>query len=58
MFHFDGFKAQQCSPAYYLFGFLDTYLNDLDKALNSTSTAVNAVEDNKYLLEEKILAMS
>ena len=53
IFHFVGFYTQQCNPKYDPFGFLSTYENDLDKALDSTNTAVDAVEDNQAFLEEQ-----
>ena len=50
---FVGYYTQQCNPEYNPFGFLDKYLNDLDIAIDSTSTAVSAVEGNQAFLEEQ-----
>ncbi|KAL7538440.1 hypothetical protein ACHAWF_006094 [Thalassiosira exigua] len=51
IFELFGFYTQQCNPEYYPFGFLGTYLNDLDTALGSTNDAVSAMKDNQALLE-------
>eukprot|EP00579_Thalassiosira_antarctica_P002882 CAMPEP_0201877042 /NCGR_PEP_ID=MMETSP0902-20130614/8555_1 /ASSEMBLY_ACC=CAM_ASM_000551 /TAXON_ID=420261 /ORGANISM="Thalassiosira antarctica, Strain CCMP982" /LENGTH=562 /DNA_ID=CAMNT_0048404409 /DNA_START=36 /DNA_END=1724 /DNA_ORIENTATION=+ len=53
IFQFVGFYTQQCNPEYYPFDFLSTYLNDLDKAVDSTDTALSALEDNQELLESQ-----
>ncbi|KAL3786891.1 hypothetical protein ACHAW5_006970 [Stephanodiscus triporus] len=53
VFQFVGYYTQQCNPEYNPFGFLDEYLNDLDNAIDSTSTAVSAVEGNQAFLEEQ-----
>ncbi len=48
-----GFYTQRCDPKYYPFGFLNEYLNDLDKAIKSTDAAFSVVEDNQGLLEAR-----
>jgi hypothetical protein len=53
IFRLVGFYTQRCSPEYYPFGFLEKYLHDLNNALDSTNSAVDAVEDNKDFLEEQ-----
>jgi hypothetical protein len=53
VFQFVAFYTQQCNPEYEPFGFLETYLNDLDKAIDSTETAVITLEDNQDFLEEQ-----
>jgi len=50
---FVGFYTQRCDKSYYPFGFLDEYLNDLDEAVKSTSTAFTVVEENLGLLEQQ-----
>jgi hypothetical protein len=45
-----GYYTQKCNPEYDPFGFLSTYLNDLDKAIDSTNTAIITVEGNQDLL--------
>jgi hypothetical protein len=42
-----GYYTQQCNPKYDPFGFLSTYLNDLDTAMDSTNTAIITVEGNR-----------
>ncbi|KAL9185990.1 hypothetical protein ACHAXT_005228 [Thalassiosira profunda] len=51
LFQFVGFYTQQCNPEYYPFDFLGSYLNDLDEAVESTNTAVDAVRENQEMLE-------
>eukprot|EP00581_Thalassiosira_minuscula_P015845 CAMPEP_0183717194 /NCGR_PEP_ID=MMETSP0737-20130205/10867_1 /TAXON_ID=385413 /ORGANISM="Thalassiosira miniscula, Strain CCMP1093" /LENGTH=557 /DNA_ID=CAMNT_0025946587 /DNA_START=315 /DNA_END=1988 /DNA_ORIENTATION=- len=51
--NFVGFYTQRCDPEYYPFDFLSSYMNDLDKALDSTNMASDAVRDNQGLLEEQ-----
>jgi hypothetical protein len=51
VFQFVGYYTQQCNPEYEPFGFLETYLDDLDKAIDSTETAVITIQDNEAFLE-------
>ena len=53
IFQFVGFYTQQCDPEYYPFGFLSSYLNDLDTAVESTDMAVGTIADSKALLEQE-----
>lgn len=53
IYQFVGFYTQQCRPEYHPFDFLSSYLNDLDTAIDSTNTAVSAVQDNQALLEDQ-----
>jgi hypothetical protein len=52
-FQLVGYYTQQCNPEYEPYGFFETYLNDLDKAIDSTEIAMITVEDNKAFLEEQ-----
>ena len=49
-FQLIGYYTQQCNPAYDPFGFLSTYLNDLDTAMDSINTAIITVEGNRDTL--------
>jgi hypothetical protein len=51
IFNFVAYYTQRCDPQYYPFDFLGIYLSDLDKAIESTDTAVSAIGGNKDLLE-------
>ena len=53
IFQFLAFYTQQCNPEYYPFGFLDTYLNDLNNALESTGNAATAIGQNQALLSNQ-----
>ncbi|KAL7530529.1 hypothetical protein ACHAXR_003541 [Thalassiosira sp. AJA248-18] len=53
IYQFVGFYTQQCRPEYHPFDFLSSYLNDLETAVDSTNTAVSAVQDNQALLEDQ-----
>lgn len=51
IFQFVAFYTQQCNAEYYPFGFLSSYLNDLDSAVDSTQVALGAMAGSKELLE-------
>lgn len=50
IFQFMAFYTQQCKPEYNPFGFLQTYLNELDNAVESTNTAADAISQSQDLL--------
>ena len=51
IFEFVAYYTQQCRAEYYPFGFISTYLNDLDNAVGSTQDAAGALSNNQALLE-------
>jgi hypothetical protein len=53
LFQFVAYYTQQCNPEYEPFGFLETYLDDLDKAIDSTETAVITIQGNEAFLVEQ-----
>mmetsp|Transcript_31447 Transcript_31447/g.66161 ORF Transcript_31447/g.66161 Transcript_31447/m.66161 type:complete len:564 (-) Transcript_31447:1055-2746(-) len=53
IYQFVGFYTQQCDAKYNPFGFLETYLNDLDNAVDSTTDAANAMQASEALLTEQ-----
>jgi hypothetical protein len=48
--NFVGYYTQQCDVQYYPFDFLSIYLTDLDKAIESTDIAIDAIGGNQDLL--------
>ena len=51
--NFVGYYTQQCDDQYYPFDFLSIYLTDLDKAIESTDIAIEAIGGNQDLLESQ-----
>jgi hypothetical protein len=53
VFQLFAFYTQQCNPDYEPFGFLETYLDDLDKAIDSINTAEITIQGNQDFLKEQ-----
>jgi len=50
---FVSYYTQRCNPDSYPFGFLSTYLDDLNNAVESTGNAAEVIRDNQALLSER-----
>lgn len=50
---FVSYYTQRCNPDSYPFGFLSTYLDDLNNAVESTGNAAEVIRDNQALLSDR-----
>jgi len=53
IFQFIGFYTQRCNSEYYPFDFFNTYLNDLNNAVDSTDNAAKAIQASEELLKSE-----